>query len=369
MRGQAPVPAQDLPAGRRLFWADLVRVYAMAGVVLLHTVAMPNTQFGQVPMDLWWRTNIYTALVCTAIPLFVMLSGGLLLTQEHWDPLGFARRRLAKVLLPLPVWTLIYAGCRKYFWNQDVSMGDVLRSFVTGISDPVFPHLWFMYLILSLYLIVPVLRIFFLHSSLAGQLYFAALWIVASALKPVVERACGIELGYYLSPFFGFIGYFLLGATIFRHAPARAGRTALAACWAAVAVGYVVTLLGTYRLSSAAGRLDRYFYLDFSVTSIPMSVATFVLLRHFGSVLGERARDYPRLTSAVTTLSALSFGIYLAHALVIVLLESGKLGFTLTTTTFEPLLAAPVMAAIVFAVSAAATFLVRRTPALRWLAP
>lgn len=352
-----------------MLWPDLVRVYAVAGVVLLHTVAVPNTQFGQVPMEVWWRTNIYTALVCTAIPLFVMLSGALLLTQEHWDPLSFARRRLMKVLLPLPVWTLVYAGCRTYFWGQNVSIGDILRSFVTGISEPMFPHLWFMYLILSLYLIVPVLRVFFLHSSLKSQLYFAGLWIVASAVKPLVERAFGIELGYYLSPFFGFIGYFLLGATISRHARAQVGRPAFAACWAAVALGYAVTLLGTYQLSSAAGRLDRYFYLDFSVTAIPMSVATFILLRHFGSTLGERALDYPRITRAITTLSALSFGVYLAHALVIVVLESGKLGFTLTTTTFEPILAAPVMAAIVFAASAAATFLIRRTPSLRWITP
>jgi hypothetical protein len=53
----------------------------------------------------------------------------------------------------------------------------------------------------------------------------------------------------------------------------------------------------------------------------------------------------------------------------IVLLESGRLGFVLNPTTFPPLLSAPIMAVLVFAASAAFTALSQRTPALGWATP
>jgi hypothetical protein len=54
---------------------------------------------------------------------------------------------------------------------------------------------------------------------------------------------------------------------------------------------------------------------------------------------------------------------------VIVLLESGRLGFTLHPTMLNPILAAPLLAAVVFALSAVVTALLRCTPALRWIVP
>ncbi len=67
----------------RLLWADLIRVYAIAAVVLLHCEAVPNTQFGQIPMSTWWQTNLYNAFVCTCAPLFVMLSGALIARENE----------------------------------------------------------------------------------------------------------------------------------------------------------------------------------------------------------------------------------------------------------------------------------------------
>jgi surface polysaccharide O-acyltransferase-like enzyme len=356
-------------AERRLLWADLIRVYAIAAVVLLHCQAVPNTRFGEIPMSWWWQTNIYNAFVCTCIPLFVMLSGALLLTQEQSDLGSFFRKRAIKMLIPLPAWTLVYFAWCKYVWRQDIGIGDFFGQFVWGMTKPVFPHLWFMYLIISLYLLVPILRVYFAHASRSSQLYFAALWLVASAVNPVLERHFGVQIGYYLTPFYGYVGYLLLGATMLRYLPDRVGSCWLAVCWAVVLVGYAANLAGTYYLSLAAGKLDDYFYQHLAPTTIAMSLASFVLLRHYGTRLTECAGDRPLLARYLATLSALSFGVYLVHALVIVLLESGRLGFTLHPTMLDPILAAPIMAAVVFVLSAVATALLRHTSALRWLVP
>lgn len=355
-------PPSLAQSSNRLIWADLVRVFAMVSVVLLHCVAVPNTQFGNIPMNVWWQTNIYDSLVCISVPLFIMLSGALILMRDSEDAVSFLRRRIGKLIIPLLAWTLIYAAWYRFVWEQPLSWQDLLVHFVAGIAKPIFAHLWFLYLIISLYLAAPLVRIFFRHSSLHDQLYFIVLWFIATGIKPFLTKQTGIELGLYLDPFFGFVGYFLLGATLARFMPARIGPRLRIACWAIVLASYLVNLFGTYALSSTAGKLDDYLYGHIAPTVIFMTPASFILLRHYGSHLTAPA-------TRLTFFSRLVFGIYLSHALIIVLLESGRLGFKLHPTMLPPLLAGPLLTSVVFFASAALTGALQKMPLLRRVVP
>lgn len=353
------------PAGR-LLWADLIRVYAIAAVVLLHCEAVPNTRFGQIPMSSWWQTNLYNAFVCTCVPLFVMLSGALILTRDATDDaadvVSFLRRRIGKLIVPLLAWTLIYAAWYRFVWDRPLSPPDLFVHFISGLAKPLFAHLWFIYLIISLYLAAPLLRIYVRHSSWPSQLYFIALWFVATGVKPLLARHAGIELGLYLDPFFGFIGYFLLGATVVRFLPEQLGPRLRIACWSVVLAAYAVNLFGTYALSAAAGKLDDSLYEHVAPTVMLMTPACFALLRHYAGRLATPA-------NGLLYFSRLSFGIYLSHALVIVVLESGYLGFKLHPTMLPPLVGAPLLAIVVFVASALLTDGLQRLPLLRRLVP
>lgn len=366
----APAARSTAQPASRLLWADLIRVYAIASVVLLHCEAEPNTRFGQIPLAVWWQTNIYNAFVCTCVPLFVMLSGALILARGATDDgadgaadvASFLRRRIGKLIVPLIAWTLIYAAWYRFVWDRPLSPQDLFVHFVSGLAKPLFAHLWFIYLIISLYLAAPVLRIYFRYSSLPSQLYFIALWFAATAIKPLLARHAGIELGLYLDPFFGFIGYFLLGATVVRFLPERLGPRLRIACWSVVLAGYLVNLFGTYALSAAAGKLDDSLYEHIAPTVMLMSPACFALLRHYAGRLAAPA-------NGLLYFSRLTFGIYLSHALVIVVLESGYLGLTLYPTMLPPLLGAPLLAMVVFVASALLTDCLQRLPLLHRLVP
>jgi surface polysaccharide O-acyltransferase-like enzyme len=353
----------------RLLWADIVRVYSVFAVILLHAAAVPNTSFDKIPLTWWWQTNIYTAIVSTCIPLLVMLSGALLLTSRNWDVRRFVRRRLTKVLVPLLPWSLVYAGWRIYFWGHNLTLSDLIGSLIGGMGKPIFPHLWFMYLIISLYLLVPFLRIYVANASVKNQLYFLGLWFFASTIRPIFETRLGIPIGAYTDPVFGYIGYFLLGATFVKYGPDRISPRWAWACWLVLAGCAVVTMFGTYLLSVEAGTVDKFFYDHFSPTVILMSVATFVLLRNFGAELAERADSHPKFVRRITYASELSYGVYLVHALVIVILESGRLGFTVDPMRHPPLFAAPIVAVVVSILGLLVTGLLRRVRILKWLVP
>ena len=84
----------------RVLWADLIRVVAIFAVIVLHVAAVPVTKFKAIPQSQWWWANGYDALVRPCIPLFVMLSGALLLPRPTWHAAQFIRRRIGRVGRP-----------------------------------------------------------------------------------------------------------------------------------------------------------------------------------------------------------------------------------------------------------------------------
>jgi fucose 4-O-acetylase-like acetyltransferase len=101
-------------------WADLIRVVALTAVILLHIAAVPVTHFKDLPIEKWWWANAYDSLARPCIPLFVMLSGALLLTGREWNPGTFVRKRVRKVVIPFVAWSAIY-----FAWNGVVNDGAV----------------------------------------------------------------------------------------------------------------------------------------------------------------------------------------------------------------------------------------------------
>jgi surface polysaccharide O-acyltransferase-like enzyme len=353
----------------RWVWADLVRVSALFAVVLLHTAAVPATRFGQLPADWWWAANLLDAAVRPCVPLFVMVSGALLLGVRKQETVSyFVRRRLAKVVIPLLAWSAAYACWRIFFHGQSMTLAEFGWHLVKGMGDPVYPHLWFLFLIASLYLVTPVFRVYVANASTGNLLYFSGLWFLATAVRPVVERMTGVVIGLSLEPVTGFIGYFVLGAALLRAYPGRLcsrARFAYGTCWI---VAYAITAIGTWRMTERAGALDETLYFYLSPNVIVMSVAAYLLLREAGRWIEARGPDSAAVRGLALA-SALGLGAYVIHAAMLDLLEAGSFGIALGATRFHPALAAPLSAAAAFSLSLLLTAVLQRIPGVRALVP
>jgi len=360
-RGDAP------GAAARMTWVDLIRVVSVFAVIALHVAAVPVTQFTSIPADRWWWANIYDSIMRPCIPLFVMVSGALLLTRPAWNYADFMRRRTMRVAIPFLAWSIAYAVWAYFFHGRPLSASELGYHLIAGMTDPVYTHLWYLPLILGLYLLVPLLHPFVANSTFSTHIYFALLWLFASSVRPVVESRFGVPIGYYLTPAVGYVGYFVLGATISLFAPARLSAGWAVAALATFAAGAIVTAVGTYVLTAQnGGRLDEYFYSHFSPGVVLMSIAAFVLLREAGMAL-ENVR--PEVARLITVASTASFGIYLVHMMVVELFSSGLLGFSIGASAFHPALSIPVSAAAIFLGSLMLAVVLRRSSTLRWLVP
>ena len=63
----------------RFFYADALRALAMFAVIILHNAADYDEQLGEIPKSYWWAGDVWNGLVRFCVPMFVLLSGALLL--------------------------------------------------------------------------------------------------------------------------------------------------------------------------------------------------------------------------------------------------------------------------------------------------
>jgi surface polysaccharide O-acyltransferase-like enzyme len=88
---------------------DLIRTVAIVLVILLHAAIEPVQLADEMTpegVSLWWTVNIYCSLARPAVPLFVMLSGFLLLQPSKvTEPLKiFLKKRMKRIALPFLFW-------------------------------------------------------------------------------------------------------------------------------------------------------------------------------------------------------------------------------------------------------------------------
>jgi surface polysaccharide O-acyltransferase-like enzyme len=189
----------------RIVYADMLRLVAIFFVVLIHACTLYMYDYN-LNLRIWSQTLIFDSFSRWCLPIFFMLSGMFLLNPKKEEPLSvFYKKRFATVLIPFITWTIIYA-----FRKSDVEGGlSVLSAFKIALSGPIYYHLWFVYTLVGLYLITPVIRIFVKHASDTELKYFLSLWFVFNSLTAILQNHFHISIGYDISYFTGYLGFFV----------------------------------------------------------------------------------------------------------------------------------------------------------------
>lgn len=157
-----------VPAGaskNHVLFFDAIRACAMICVVLIH-VATGDFHSARLGSFSWWTADFFDSFARPCVPLFLMASGALLLGERRdgkpESVRDFFKKRVTKVVLPFAFWAAIYMLWRVAFHHEHMS-GRFLASQVW--SGNVYMHLWFIYTILGLYLVTPILRVLVRHAA------------------------------------------------------------------------------------------------------------------------------------------------------------------------------------------------------------
>lgn len=340
----------------RLFWADFIRCFAAISVVFLHSTQPLLTRWGEVP-DWWWQVgNIVDGSARLAVPLFLMLSGALLLhKQEEYSV--FFNKRVKRIVIPLIIWDFVYIIYREFIRFEDAGLKSYLKSLLKG---DVYYHLWYVYAVMGLYLMTPVLRIFLRNARRTDVWYFVMLWFIAGPVVVTIQNAFGIEIGLTVINASGYVGYFLLGYLLRDLKPDKK-----ILGWASVALvaGLFVTIFGTYWLSKARGEFLELFYWRNSPNVVIYAVSMFIVLKYISDTTSERMPAL--LKEFILLVSRAGFGIYLLHVLILEFFMDGRFGFVLNAKETNPLYTLPLLGFSVFIFTLSIVTFIREIPYLR----
>lgn len=303
----------------RIQYLDILRVLSILAVVFLHTVAGNlRENFGSV---VWHFSNVLTSLMSASVPLFFMISGAVLLSSPKTLSVAYTlRNRLPKVLIPFLVWSLVAVAYYAIIsWRVDGTpdLASALAKLKNLPAQPTALHLWFMYALIPLYILSPIIK--GLTDSLERQpaIYLLVIWVFFSSLLPTLAAFTPeayrpifvLDSLYNLAFMAGFAGYFIIGYYLMQLSTPI--KTSLVAT--IIVADTIIIALGTWWKTGSTGIYSEMFKTYTRMFVLILAIAIFLL---FKGLLQER-RLRGVIVSAVRFMVPLSFGIYLIHNFVI----------------------------------------------------
>ena len=321
---------------QHIVWLDVVRFIAMFTVVCCHCTDPFNFYPGTAPnigeIKLWGA--IYGSVLRPCVPLFVMITGALLLPVRG-DTSTFYKKRIPRVFYPFLIWSVLYnlfpwitgllglnpqiildffpyAGEEVMQQSFSVSLEYILM--IPFNFSILAVHMWYIYLLIGLYLYLPVFSAWVEKASERAKLMFLLAWGVTLLLPYYYQfvsnylwGTCSWNSFGMLYAFAGFNGYLLLGHYL-KNLEWSLKKT-LAIGIPMFAVGYAVTFLGFRHITALPEYTDEMLELFFTYCSLNVVMMTIPVF-----MLAKKVKvNSERMKKALANLTVCGFGIYMIH--------------------------------------------------------
>lgn len=343
-------------ANGRLTWPDLLRTAAVLAGILVWLASGGLSQ-AEVGTSAWQAFHLYNSLLRWCAPVLVMLSGMFVLDPKRGMTLPrLLLGRILRVLLAVVLWGAIYIVAAGLLDGGGLSWGGVLWALLRALRADTWEYLWFLYIILGLYIVAPILRAF-VRGADRGELHFFLLlaFLVAALLPTLLALWPNAAAQRWLDKLdihlvLGFCGYYVLGYYLKEYTLSRPAEYLIYLLGAA---GMVVTVGGTWALSQARGSTV-YLLYDYCSPNVALTaLAVCVLFRYVLGVSDERSRRQ-RFSGA----ARVSMGTYLFAGLLLLILQAVGIG----VFSLHPALAVPLLGLGVFLAAFALAWLLSHLP-------
>lgn len=303
---------------KRFIELDVLRVIAALLVVAIHADNITSSSANYLGGTSWWLANTINTLGRTAVPIFIMISGALLLRNKEISFDSVLKRSWKRIILPGIFWIALY-----FWWQNQWHGGQYsITSGLVNVFANATGHLYYLSVILGLYIFTPLgvkivkkMQIKYLVISL----FFVSLLSFTVFYIPdlIIFKSLPI---YWIF----FVPYFLIGNYLkdFHLEKINYRLILLGLIILSVGLGSYSHYLGNHALTLTKSvwwinLLNGNFFQDhFSPTNILASVSFFLLIKTFNF---RRVDNFVR--NNLVWLSGASYGIYLVHPFIIDLLD------------------------------------------------
>ena len=363
----------------RIVFIDYIRVIACFLVMLVHAsenfygadasgLAASYSYLANDANRFW--VAFYDGFVArTCVPLFMIVSAFLLVPMKQGQTMGgFYSRRFKRILPPFIIFLLLYTFLPLAWggmtWEQSLTDLKLLPFNFPSMAG----HLWFMYPLIGLYLIIPVISPWLEKASAKEERTFLGIFIVSTFIpwihdyiKPEVWGEAFWNEFDMLWYFSGFLGYLVLAHYIRVHLDWSRKRK--------LSVGLICFLVGAaftgwaFWTKAVPGQMIETPVVEWSWDFCTPNVllATFGLFLVFSCIRQEKA------PAAVTSVAKLSFGMYLMHMFFMVPIATWIIGGDPASPSIPVWLAIPSIAILTYLCSMVTTKLISLIPGSKWV--
>ena len=285
---------------------SIMRIVATIAVIFLHTCnTISNNASSYDLMNgelLFFTTGNY--LMNWAVPVFMMITGALLLKRDKEISYGSCIGKYCKrIFLALVIFGIPFSILEIMMDMQSISLSLIPKSIINVLTGNSWSHLWYLYTLIGLYLILPILKTFVDTRSRRDMECLLVILLTFNFIFPFLNSVLNITIAFVI-PIKSFaVFYCLLGKYLYERTPKILQDKRICTLIFIVSVIFVIGL--NYATST-----DNKEYFGYSSPLIVlMASAIFIMLKGCGGIVGS----HQNIETLLWKLDRLCFGVYLIH--------------------------------------------------------
>lgn len=284
---------------KRLPYLDVLRTIAILSVVIFHIIENTlNTYFlsGKAAVVF----NIISQIMYYAVPIFIMISGSLFLNpNKKFSIKELYNKYIKKIIIALVFFGILYSSIEIYFNTRAISCDMIINSIKNIITGNLWAHMWYIYLIIGLYMITPLLKKITSNCSFKEYNYILVLLFVFTILLVDIKAIFNIDIAFNILIINPYIFLYMLGDYLARFELNKKVKV----------INYIISL--AFVMIIIFDNIYHFMniqitYTTFGIVSIVVSI--FLICKNL-----IKDNTSPVIQKICTNIGKCGFGIYLIH--------------------------------------------------------
>lgn len=214
---------------------EFLRFIATVGVVFVHIGICWISFFGKTASPLQnFQFSTIQHCMFWAVPVFMMITGSLMM-QKKEITYRTSFKYFKRIAVLLILFGTVFSWMELYFSAHEISLKLIWGGILNVLKGNTWKHLWYLYMLLGIYLVLPVLN--GMNKMPMKEIgLMTVVILVFNSLLPTFQLECGIAFPIVSI----YVGYFLMGYLVLKanDCSFMKGKTSIA----------VVVLLSTFIL-------------------------------------------------------------------------------------------------------------------------
>ena len=295
---------------KREVWIDVLKIISAFAIILIH---LSGSIYGDFldNINQWYNALYLNSITRFAVPCFWMVSG-IFIIDKRDSVMEVFSKRLPKIIIPLVFWSICYIVVDKITWGKD---SNVIMEILTIPFEHKAGHLWYIYQLVGLYLLTPIINLVYEKTSKGIKIYFITITLIIPGFFDMILKLCNYSKIEVLSINWNKVGFaeialVFLGKLLIDEMKNKQIRRLW--CYIGMMLGFSATVVCSYCISVKNNKPYFNMFDQIHLPVVILGISVFMLFYSYRT-------KFNNLTSKVKVdilkLSKLTMGVYFMHML------------------------------------------------------